>query len=180
MAGRLPKANGDKAKAGAQGLRAEAMTAAKAAGVRIPTTLGRWGREEWGRVIAGLVPHQNLAVIDLGALEMMCREFENWKLAELEIERREAAAPGTGVYQLSPNGYKQMSAERVEANRAQKEYRKWGMLFGATPVARIRTNGTAQGDLFDWGSRERPESGEGRGAPDPTDPYAPRPGVRPH
>lgn len=173
MVGRLPKADGEKARIGAQGLKAEALDATRSAGVHAPTILDRHGREEWARVLSALAPKQNLSVIDLGPLEMMCVEFQNWKRAELAIQAKEKEAPGSGLYQTSENGYRNFTPEKAEARRAQTEYRKWADRFGATPIARLRTNGTAQGDLFDWGVRGPAADPDEAPRPiDPTDPYA--------
>lgn len=158
---------------GAQGLVADAIDMAAAHGVGCPATLGRFGQRAWKHAIASLVPKGNLAHIDLEALEMMCRAYEVWAIAERSIIAREKTEPGSGEYTTAESGYRQISPERVTANRAAAEYRKWCMLFGATPVARIRTAGTAQGDLFDWGGAGAPE--ESAEQHDPSDPFGPPP-----
>lgn len=173
MAGRNPSLDGRKALAGAQGLVAEGLSIAAAAGVPIPATLGRWGRIAWREAVATLAPKQNLASIDLRALEMACRQYEIWATAEREIDVKERASAGSGEYVTTPNGHRQMSAERITANRAMREYMRIMPLFGATPVGRIRTSGTAQGDLFDFIGMDSAARDEPAPAIDPTDPYAP-------
>lgn len=158
---------------GARGLQADAITTAEATGVQCPTTLGRWGRLAWREALATLVPKGNLAQIDLRALEMMCRQYEIWAVSERAIIEAEKVEPGSGEFTVTPNGHRQMSAERIAANRALREYMRMAPLFGATPVGRIRTSGTAQGDLFDWARPEADDATDQTERPfDPTDPFA--------
>lgn len=179
MTGRNPKIGGRKARAGAQGLIAEALELADLAGLATPTTLGLYGRRAWNEILATLVPRGNLAQSDLRALEMLCRQYEIWAIAERAIIAAERVERGAGEYTTTPNGHRQMSAERITANRAMREFIRIAPLFGVTPVARIRTTGTAQGDLFDW-SGPAPEETEAEAGPlDPTDPFAGM-GVRPN
>jgi phage terminase small subunit len=141
------------------------------AGLQIPTTLGRWGRIAWKEALATLVPKTNLAQIDLRLLEMACCDYETWKIAILVIKAREHESAGSGEYVTTPNGYRQMSPERITANKAALDYRMKITLFGATPIARLKTTGTAQGDLFDWCGPEEAEDDEVVAPPDETDPY---------
>lgn len=164
MAGRRPKIGGEKDLTGAAGLIAEGLSLAEALGIRPPSTLDRHGREEWARIIAGLAPRRNLSVMDLGALEMCCHAFQRWRHAALRMKRDGAEGP----YQTTPKGYQTMSAEAVEMAQAHKLYRALAGDFGVTPVARIRTNGTAQGEL-PFGDLPLGQAAEH----DPTDPLGP-------
>ncbi len=171
MVGRTPKLDGRKAMMGARGLIAEGLDMAAIAGLKTPATLGRFGRRAWDEALASLVPNTNLALIDLRALEMMCRQYEVWAIAERTIKDHERADAGSGEYTVTPNGHRQMSAERITANRAMREFMRIAPLFGATPVGRIRVTGTAQGDLFDWAAPAPAPTPDEGGPPDPTDPY---------
>lgn len=162
---------GRKARQGARGLVADGMDIAKLAGVPVPATLGRWGQIAWREAIATLAPKQNLASIDLRALEMACVQYEIWARNERSIQARERLEAGSGEYVTTPNGYRQGSPERFMANRAMKEYMGIMPMFGATPVARIRTSGTAQGDLFDFFGMQESEPSEAEAPFDPSDPY---------
>lgn len=173
MAGRNPKIDGRKAKTGAQGLVVEALGMAEAAGVPLPKTLGRLGKLAWREAIASLVPKGNLALIDMRALEMWCRQYEIWAASEERIVELEKAQPGSGEYCETPNGHRQMSAERITAGRAFDRYMRIAPLFGATPVGRIRTAGAAQGDLFNWAGVA--EADPAAPTHDPTDPFGPPP-----
>ncbi len=171
MVGRTPKLDGRKAMTGAQGLVVEALDMAAIAGLQIPTTLGRWGLIAWREALATLVPKTNLALIDLRLLEMACCDYQTWKIAILTIQKREREVPGSGEYVTTPNGYRMMSPERITAKQADLGYRLKITLFGATPIARLKTTGTAQGDLFDWGGPDDAEVEDAPGPLDPTDPY---------
>jgi P27 family predicted phage terminase small subunit len=162
MAGRKPKLTGDRAREGAAGILAEGLSLAQAQGVRAPTILDRHGKSEWNRIVAGLAPRRNLSVMDLGALEMCCHAYQRWRNAA-ELMKKDGPE---GPYQTTPQGFRTMSAEAVELAQAFKQYRALASDFGVTPVARIKTNGTAQGEL-DFGDAARPHADH-----DPTDPLS--------
>ncbi len=172
MAGRNPTLDGRKALAGAPGLVVEGLKMAELVGLQTPTTLGRWGRIAWREALATLVPKTNLALIDLRLLEMACCDYETWKIAILTIKEAERVLLGSGEYVTTPNGYRQMSPERITANKAALDYGRKITLFGATPIARLKTTGTAQGDLFDWSGPDEAEIEDAAGPLDPTDPYS--------
>jgi hypothetical protein len=113
-----------------------------------------------------LRPARVLAHGDLLMLEAGCRAWGRWKDHEEQIRAMERAAPGSGEFDISPNGHRQISARRISADRALKVWGETARQFGMTPVARIKTAGTAQGDLF--GDIEAPRD---HSAPDPTDPF---------
>ena len=185
MAGRIPKLDGRKALTGAQSLRADGITKAELAGLKRPSTLNRHGRFCWENALASLVPKGHLALIDIPALEMMCHNYQRWVGLELKIARLEKEEAGTGDVAVTPNGHHQQSVWRNMANQAQLAYRMMAKEMGATPVARIRTAGTAQGDLFDFlgagGSSERDDSPTNDdavpSAVDPCDPFGPPPTI---
>ena len=102
---------------------------------------------------------------------MACADYETWKIAYLTIREREKAEPGSGEYVTLASGYRQASPERWTANRAAVNYRLKITLFGGSPIARLKTTGTAQGDLFAWGGPEEVADDQAVGPLDPTDPY---------
>lgn len=190
MSGRSPKLDGRTARGGARALVVDALEKADLAGIKVPRTLGKPGKECWGRVMAQLVPKGHVGLIDLPAIEMMCRQYEIWKLAEARIIALEKDEEGAGDFWVSPNGYKQFSADRNLASQAMKNYLTLAREFGGTTVSRIRTTGAGQGDLFAFlqpegrGSETDPEEDgattedtASAGAVDPTDPFGPPPSV---
>ena len=184
MAGRSPKLDGRKAQLGARGLVADGITRVEAEGVKVPADLDRHGREAWGRFLATLVPRGNLAVIDLGALHMACKAFQRWRHLEAEIDRlnkagraEDPARPFAGEVQVFASGAEQKSTLRQLAKEAEASYHRWAVEFGGTPAARIKTAGTAQGDLFDHADRQASGKDDAEPAPayDPTNPMHPAP-----
>ncbi|MGG7567892.1 P27 family phage terminase small subunit [Rhodovulum sp. DZ06] len=167
MAGRPPKLDGKKAREGARGLEMESIGGAEA--IPRPKNLGHYGRVAWEAATRSLGPARVLSHGDLLALEACCRAWGRWRRLEAKIDEIERRRELAGELSRTPNGHVQMSALRISADRALKQFSALAREFGLTPVARIKTAGTAQGDLFADLEPKRPARGE----TDPTDPFAP-------
>lgn len=143
MAGRDPKIGGRKARAGRQALRFEALNPVEGT----PTPPDYFGEHEifaWVQACRSLIPARHVSHADLLALEAMAVNFGRWRRAEAKCRRYNHS----GTYATTPNGFRQLSADRIEANQAQAQFFKIGLKFGLTPVERIKTTENPQGDLF--------------------------------
>lgn len=171
MAGRAPNLNGRKALLGARSINFE--TIGRDTVLAPPPALGPDGRYCWQHATASLIKAGILARGDLPMLEAMCHEWERYARLQAVIahRNRESADGFGGELSTTPNGHVQMSAERISANQALKQVRHIAQEFGLTPVARVRTAGTAQGDLFD--GLEPPDEAPkpDQEPPNPTDPF---------
>lgn len=170
MSGRTPKLDGRKAMEGGRGIDLAPLDPHKV--LKPPANLGAHGRAAWRQAAKSLIPARVVSHGDLLALEAMCKAWDRWKRFEEKIEKLNALQEFGGELTKTPNGHLQMSALRISADRALKQFSVLAREFGLTPVARVRTAGTAQGDFLtlldaQMQPRRRVEAHE----PDPTDPY---------
>jgi phage terminase small subunit len=165
MAGRPPKLEGRKALEGGRTLNLPTIGGAEA--IPRPKNLGHFGRVAWDLATRSLGPARVLSHGDLLALEACCRAWGRWRRFEAKIDELEKIREFGGELTKTPNGHVQMSALRLSANAALKQFALFAREFGLTPVARIKTAGTAQGDLFGDLEPSQPAA-----AFDPTDPFA--------
>ncbi|MFT6772458.1 MAG: P27 family predicted phage terminase small subunit [Paracoccaceae bacterium] len=165
MAGRTPKLDGRKALEGGRTLTLPTIGGAEA--IPRPRNLGHYGRVAWDHAVRSLGPARVLSHGDLLALEACCRAWGRWRRFEAKIDQLDRRREFAGELTKTPNGHVQMSALRISANAALKQFAMLAREFGLTPVARIKTAGTAQGDLFADLTPQRSAQ-----APDPTDPFA--------
>lgn len=171
-AGRKPKAGGRKAREGARAISPNAIDPRDLADP--PTNLGKWGRHAWFAAMRSLGQARVLAECDLLMLEACCREWARWReiVDTIHALEKEHGALKAEISK-TPNGHMQMSALRISANNALKNFRIMAGDLGMTPISRIKTTGSAQGDLFRdlEGAAEVEAEAEGA-APDPGDPFA--------
>ncbi|MCH4563358.1 phage terminase small subunit P27 family [Halomonas sp. EGI 63088] len=111
-----------------------------------PAFLTKDARAEWKRIAKDLQVLGLISELDRGELAVYCQAWADWKLAREKITALEEA----GFVEVTPSGYKQMSAWMQLANRAEERMRKAGSSFGLNPSARASLGaGTVkQGELF--------------------------------
>lgn len=150
MAGRNPKPGGEKARSGKAQIHFDALN--PVAGTPTPPAhLDADAVFAWVEACRSLIPARLVSHIDLLALEMMASAFGRWRKCERACRR------SGGEYAKTPNGHKQLSAERINANNALRQVKDLGAKFGMTPVERIKTTESAQGDLPLGDSSPKPE-----------------------
>lgn len=99
-----------------------------------PEWLDPIARGEWEHVAPLLMEIQVLTEADLSALEMYCKSYSRWKVAEQEMDETE-----TVITQVGKNGeYVQQSPHIAIASKYQKICKDWMAEFGLTPSARAR------------------------------------------
>lgn len=116
--------------------------------VSIPEGLDGNAALAWDLAMKSLAPARLISHGDLLALEAVCRCWGRWKTLEEKIAGI-GSDPLAGEVQKTPNGYLQISALRIAANQALKDFMVLAREFGLTPMARVKTAGQAQLDLFD-------------------------------
>lgn len=111
-----------------------------------PAFLTKDARAEWKRLAKDLQTLGLISELDRAELAVYCQAWGDWKFAREKI----AALEDKGFVEVTPSGYKQMSAWMQLANRAEERMRKAGSAFGLNPSARASLGaGTlAQGELF--------------------------------
>ncbi len=145
--GRDPKLDGRKSR---EGGRAISFDPVQVAELIEPENFDEHAHYAWQMALKSLVPSKILAHGDVLSLEAACRSWGRWKRFEVEIAElaEKSQSSVAGELTKTPNGHLQMSALRISANQAFKEFMSVAKEFGLTPVSRVRTSGTAQGDLF--------------------------------
>lgn len=117
-----------------------------------PTFLTPDAKAEWKRIVADLVTLGVVTKIDRGELAVYCQAWGDWKCARQKITELKES----GFVEMTPSGYKQMSAWMQLANRAEDRMRTAGNSFGLNPAARSRLQiRTPQGELFTNDEKEK-------------------------
>lgn len=138
-AGRNPKIGGEKSREGQALIRFQTLSPVDGTPPP-PAELEPDAVEAWVEACRSLIPMRLLAHIDLLALEMFASAFGRWRRAERRCRKE-------GNYFTTGNGYRQLTPWRIDANKALAQVMAIGAKFGMTPVERIKTTESAQGDL---------------------------------
>lgn len=173
MAGRNPKPGGDKARSGTARIRFDALNPVEGT-PRPPAHLDKDAVEAWVLACRSLIPARLVSHIDLLALEAFAQAWSDYRRAMRKCLR---PGKGNGDYSTTPNGHTQLSAARILANRALSQVMSIGAKFGMTPVERIKTTESAQGDLPLDDPQPEPDAGADRSddLPKVTHLFKPRP-----
>lgn len=150
MAGRKPKPGGDRARSGPAQIEFDRLSPHDGTPVP-PEYFDEDAVYAWVMACRSLIPKRYLSHIDLLALEAFAVAFSRWRREERNCRgkrRRNGVWDHAGEATITPNGLEQQSRARQAANRAFEQVRALGGDLGMTPVARIKTCETAQGDLF--------------------------------
>lgn len=122
-----------------------------------PDHLNAPAKREWRRVAPELMKIRIITQLDMGALAAYCQAYGRWVEAETRIKElndagKKTGSKGAGLYDLTPNGFKQMSVWLQISNRSTAEMHKWLSEFGMTPASRIKIQQAQvpeQNDLFE-------------------------------
>lgn len=111
-----------------------------------PAFLTKDAKAEWRRIVKDLEILGLITKVDRAELAVYCQAWGDWKVAREKITEME----DRGMVEVTPSGYKQMSAWMQLANRAEERMRKAGDSFGLNPSARAKlgTGHVNQGELF--------------------------------
>ncbi len=101
-----------------------------------PKSLGKIGRELWGRLAAELVEHASLSVVDLPALEILCSAYEMSEEARAAIYRPRGRRRTLAAY--LKDRPPRLMAEWTVMRSAWAVYRQYAVEFGLTLSSRNR------------------------------------------
>jgi P27 family predicted phage terminase small subunit len=121
-----------------------------------PTHLSAEAKKEWKRVAPVLLKIRIITQLDRAALAAYCQAYARWVEAEQRIKElndagKKNGTKGAGLYDLTPNGFKQMSVWLQISNRATEQMHRWIAEFGMTPANRVKIQQAQvpeQGDIF--------------------------------
>lgn len=121
-----------------------------------PAHLSPEAKKEWRRVAPELLKMRIITEIDRAALAAYCQAYGRWVEAEQRIKElndigKKSGTKSAGLYDLTPNGFKQMSVWLQISNRATAEIKTWMAEFGMTPANRVKIQQAQvpeQKDLF--------------------------------
>lgn len=122
-----------------------------------PAHLSAEAKKEWKRVAPELLKIRIITQLDRAALAAYCQAYARWVEAEQRIKELNEAGKkngtkGAGLYDLTPNGFKQMSVWLQISNRATEQMHRWMAEFGMTPANRAKIQQAQvpeQNDLFE-------------------------------
>lgn len=119
---------------------------------KIPQHLGSAARAEWTRITPHLVAAGLVTALDRAALAAYCQAWGEWALLEARVKQlmAEPATSGSGrkgadaLIDVTPSGYKQVSALAQARDRALDRMLRFAKEFGLTPAARIQSTAGQQ------------------------------------
>lgn len=104
-----------------------------------PQHLDSDARAEWKRITPHLVAAGLITQMDRAALAGYCQAWGEWAQAERDLkERKEKHGIGVLV-DITPSGYKQVSAAAQARDRALDRMLRFAKEFGLTPASRIQS-----------------------------------------
>lgn len=115
-----------------------------------PAHLGTAARTEWRRITPLLVTSGLLTQLDRAAIAAYCQAWGEWALLEGRVKQLWQAAAATGasgvdvLIDVTPSGYKQVSALAQARDRALDRMLRFAKEFGLTPASRIQSTAGQQ------------------------------------
>lgn len=104
-----------------------------------PAHLDTDARAEWKRITPHLVTAGLITQMDRAALAGYCQAWGEWAQAERDLKEKRAQH-GIGVLvDVTPSGYKQVSAAAQVRDRALDRMLRFAKEFGLTPASRIQS-----------------------------------------
>lgn len=117
----------------------------------IPAHLNSAARSEWSRITPHLVAAGLITQLDRAALAAYCQAYGEWALCEARVKQKlkELGADGKergadGLIDVTPSGYKQVSALAQARDRALDRMLRFAKEFGLTPASRIQSTAGQQ------------------------------------
>lgn len=123
-------------------------------GVRIPVQipacpshLGPDARAEWKRITPHLLAAGIITELDRAALAAYCQAWGEWAVLERKVKELMFGDQGRGadaLVDVTPSGYKQVSAMAQARDRALDRMLRFAKEFGLTPASRIASTAGQQ------------------------------------
>lgn len=120
---------------------------------KVPQHLGPAARAEWARITPHLVAAGLVSALDRAALAAYCQAWGEWALLEARVKELMAKPSMNGdgklkgvdaLIDITPSGYKQVSALAQARDRALDRMLRFAKEFGLTPASRIQSTAGQQ------------------------------------
>lgn len=106
-----------------------------------PRHLNALGKQEWNRITPLLVTAGLLTQLDRAAAAAYCQAWGEWAAYELKIKalQKNEKSGADALIDVTPSGYKQISALAQVRDRACDRMLRFAKEFGLTPSSRIQS-----------------------------------------
>lgn len=102
-----------------------------------PQQLGPAARSEWGRIVPHLIAAGLVTHLDRAVLAGYCQAYGEWSLFEARIKKLVKEDGVDGLIDVTPSGYKQISALAQVRDRALDRLLRFAREFGLSPSSRV-------------------------------------------
>lgn len=109
-----------------------------------PQQLTPAARTEWRRIAPHLVAAGLVTALDRGFLTGYCEAWGEWSLLASKVKQLQAERGADGLIDVTPSGYKQISALCQARDRALDRMLRFGKEFGLSPASRIASTAGQQ------------------------------------
>lgn len=109
-----------------------------------PSQLGAAARAEWKRIIPHLVTAGLVTHLDRAVLTGYCQAYGEWSLLETRVKELVIKNGVDGLIDVTPSGYKQISALCQARDRALDRMLRFGREFGLSPSSRVASTSGQQ------------------------------------
>lgn len=109
-----------------------------------PTQLGPAARAEWKRIVPHLLTAGLITHLDRAMLTGYCQAFGEWSLLEAKVNQLVKKNGADGLIDVTPSGYKQISALCQARDRAIDRVHRFGREFGLSPSSRVSSTAGQQ------------------------------------
>ncbi|MES2972399.1 MAG: phage terminase small subunit P27 family [Pseudomonadota bacterium] len=104
-----------------------------------PAHLGTEARAEWKRITPHLLAAGLITQLDRAALAAYCQAWGEWAVLEKRVKEMMSTKGADGLIDVTPSGYKQVSAMAQARDRALDRMLRFAKEFGLTPASRIQS-----------------------------------------
>lgn len=109
-----------------------------------PQHLGPEARAEWRRISPHLVTAGLVTELDRAALAGYCQAWGEWAVLERKVKDLIGTNGADALVDVTPSGYKQVSALAQARDRALDRMLRFAKEFGLTPASRIASTAGQQ------------------------------------
>lgn len=109
-----------------------------------PAHLGAVARVEWKRITPLLVTSGLLTQLDRAAIAAYCQAWGEWAILETRLKELLKTQHAEALIDVTPSGYKQVSALAQARDRALDRLLRFAKEFGLTPASRIQSTAGQQ------------------------------------
>jgi P27 family predicted phage terminase small subunit len=104
---------------------------------KCPVELSAPAKTEWRRIMPHLVAAGLITQLDRGALAGYCQAWGEWAVLEARVKLLMKQDGADGLIDITPSGYKQISALVQARDRALDRMLRFAKEFGLSPSSRV-------------------------------------------